>query len=98
MDLSLVSSFLFFELTHFELKYSNLSRLNTLLETQEPPGQYLLLVLLKPLKCQIHKKIKYTQTIVGTIGSETISNNQKPFKNDEKCFLFHVKSSFSQDI
>ena len=63
VDLSLVSSFLYFELTHFELKYSNLSRLNTLLETQQPPGQYLLLVLLKPLKCQIHKKIKYTQTI-----------------------------------
>ena len=28
------------------------------------------------------------------LGSETISDNWKPFKNDEKCFLFHVKSSF----
>ena len=26
-------------------------------------------------------------------------DNWKPFKNDEKCFLFHLKSSFrSQDI
>ena len=25
--------------------------------------------------------------------------HRKPFKNDEKCFLFHLKSSFrSQDI
>ena len=31
--------------------------------------------------------------------SETIFANWKPFKNDEKCFLFHLKSSFrSQDI
>ena len=34
-----------------------------------------------------------------TRKSKTISENWKPFKNDEKCFLFHVKSSFlSWDI
>ena len=34
-----------------------------------------------------------------TLRSETIFDNWKPFKNDEKCFLFHLKSSFrSQDI
>ena len=27
-----------------------------------------------------------------TISSETISDNWKPFKNDEKCFLFDLKS------
>ena len=26
---------------------------------------------------------------------ETISDNRKSLKSDEKCFLFHVKSSFS---
>ena len=31
--------------------------------------------------------------------SETIFEDQKPFKNDEKYLLFHLKSSFrSQDI
>ena len=31
--------------------------------------------------------------------SETIFSKWKPFKNDEKCFLFHLRSSFlSQDI
>ena len=34
-----------------------------------------------------------------TISSETIFGNWKSFKNDEKHFLFNVKSSFcSQDI
>ena len=34
-----------------------------------------------------------------TLRSEKIFGNWKPFKNDEKCFLFHLKSSFrSQDI
>ena len=34
-----------------------------------------------------------------TLRSETIFGNWKPFKNDEKCFLFRLKSSFrSQDI
>ena len=34
-----------------------------------------------------------------TPGSETIFGNWKPFKDDEKGFLFHLKSSFrSQDI
>ena len=33
------------------------------------------------------------------LKSETIFVNWKPFKNDEKCFLVHLKSSFrSQDI
>ena len=31
--------------------------------------------------------------------SETTLSNWKPFKNDEKCFLFHLKSYFcSEDI
>ena len=31
--------------------------------------------------------------------SETIFGKWKPLKNNEKCFLFHLKSSFrSQDI
>ena len=34
-----------------------------------------------------------------TLGAETIFGNWKSFKNDKKCFLFHLKSSFrSQDI
>ena len=34
-----------------------------------------------------------------TLRSELIFDNWKPFKNDEKCFLFHLISSFcSQDI
>ena len=34
-----------------------------------------------------------------TLRSETIFGNRKSFKNDEKCFLLHLKSSFrSQDI
>ena len=34
-----------------------------------------------------------------TPKSESIFGNCMPFKNDEKCFLFHLKSSFrSQDI
>ena len=34
-----------------------------------------------------------------TLRSETIFGNCKPFKNDEKRFLFHLKSSFHfQDI
>ena len=34
-----------------------------------------------------------------TLRSETFFNNWKPFKNNQKCFLFHLKSSFrSQDI
>ena len=32
-------------------------------------------------------------------GLREFSGNWKPFKNDEKCFLFYLKSSFrSQDI
>ena len=31
--------------------------------------------------------------------SETIFGKQKPFKDDEDCFLFHAKKKFrSQDI
>ena len=34
-----------------------------------------------------------------TLRSEIIFGNRKPFKNSEKCFLFHLKSFFrSQDI
>ena len=34
-----------------------------------------------------------------TLRSEIIFGNWKPFKNDKKCSLFHLKSSFcSQDI
>ena len=34
-----------------------------------------------------------------TLRSETIFGNWKPFKNNDKCFLFHLKSSFcSPDI
>ena len=29
-----------------------------------------------------------------TPRSETVFGNWKPFKSDEKCFLFHLKSSF----
>ena len=32
-------------------------------------------------------------------GLKQFFSNRKPFKNDEKCFLLHLKSSFrSQDI
>ena len=33
-----------------------------------------------------------------TLGSETISDNWKPFKNDKNVFLFHVKSFFLLEI
>ena len=37
--------------------------------------------------------------IKGTLRSETTFGNWKPFKNDEKWFLFHLKSSSrSRDI
>ena len=29
-----------------------------------------------------------------TLRSKTIFGKWKPFKNDDKCFLFHLKSSF----
>ena len=58
---------------------------------------------------QIKKIINYTsrapllQKIVlqrrRTLRCETIFGNYNPFKNDEKCFLFRLKSSLrSQDI
>ena len=35
----------------------------------------------------------------SNIGLVTVFGNRKPFKIGEKCFLFHLKSSFcSQDI
>ena len=34
------------------------------------------------------------QVLKAYSRSETISGNWKPFKNDEKCFLFHVNNSF----
>ena len=34
-----------------------------------------------------------------TLRSETIFGSWKPFRSDEKCFLYYIKSSFcSQDI
>ena len=30
--------------------------------------------------------------------SDTIFGNLKSFKSDEKCFLFHVKSSFRSQV
>ena len=40
-----------------------------------------------------------SRTQKRTLRSETIFDKWKPFKNDEKCFLFHLKSPFSsQDI
>ena len=37
--------------------------------------------------------------IKGALTSKTIFGNLKPFQNDEKCFLFHLKSFFlSEDI
>ena len=30
-----------------------------------------------------------------TLKSDTISGNWKPFQNNEKCLLFHLKSFFS---
>ena len=58
---------------------------------------------------QIKKIINYTsratllQKIIlqrrRTLRCETIFGNYNPFKNDEKCFLFRLKSSLrSQDI
>ena len=40
-----------------------------------------------------------SSTFRCTLRSETMFGGLKPLKNDEKCFLFHLKSSFrSQDI
>ena len=33
-----------------------------------------------------------------TLRSETVFDNWKTFKNDEKCFLFHLKSSFRSQV
>ena len=44
-------------------------------------------------------KIHYNFSWRRTLKSETIFGNWKPFKNDEKYFLLHLKSSsFSLDI
>ena len=44
-------------------------------------------------------KIHYSFSWRRTLKSETIFGNWKPFKNDEKYFLLHLKSSsFSLDI
>ena len=42
----------------------------------------------------------FLNSITGALsGPETIFGNGKPFKSDEKCFLFNLKNSFrSQDI
>ena len=47
------------------------------------------------------KKKTFTLNLIwrGTLTSEPLFGNWKPFKNDENCFLFHLKCSFpSQDI
>ena len=44
--------------------------------------------------------IRNTWQVKGTLPClKQFFGNWKPFKNDEKCFLFHLKSFFrSQDI
>ena len=43
----------------------------------------------------LHDAIKFTKfTESRTLRSETIFGNWNPFKNDEKCFLFYLKSFF----
>ena len=43
--------------------------------------------------------VKTTYIYRRTLRSETIFSSWKPFKNDEKCFLFHLKRFFHvQDI
>ena len=57
-------------------------------------------------KCYLHSTIQLSFSYWNlqiywrrTLRSEKIFGNWKPFKNDDKCFLFHLKSSFrSQDI
>ena len=44
------------------------------------------------LLCENKQWLKVTAG--STVGSDTISDNRKPFQNDEKCFLFHVKIPF----
>ena len=35
----------------------------------------------------------------GALSGLRVFGNWKPFKNDEKCFLFHLKRSFrAQDV
>ena len=51
----------------------------------------------------VYKHTETKEYIKGALSlslrSEAIFDNRKPFKNDEKYFLFHLKSSFrSQDI
>ena len=49
-------------------------------------------MLIFPVKTKSH-------LLKGVPESETIFCDWKPFKNDEKCFLFHLESfSSSQDI
>ena len=46
----------------------------------------------------IQLTVPKTEVLVHS-QSEKILVNWKPFKNEEKCFLFHLKGSFrSQDI
>ena len=45
------------------------------------------------------KQWLYKSNLRHTLKSEIIYGNWKPFKNDEKCFLFHLEiSSHSQDV
>ena len=52
---------------------------------------------MKYLKKQVNDKVYFWHTIkVGLLPSKKICYlvNIKPFKNDEKCFLFHLKTLF----
>ena len=45
------------------------------------------------------KKLLFTQSRTLTLKKMFYLLQSKPFKNDEKCFLFHFKSClYSQDI
>ena len=51
---------------------------------------------LKPKSDETNRKLNYIVTFQKKLCHLL---HRKPFKNDEKCFLFHLKSSFhSQDI
>ena len=46
----------------------------------------------------VNKNIEFLK-LDSNLPKELVLFASKPFKNDEKCFLFHRKSSFrSQDI
>ena len=61
-------------------------------------GFSILRTLLFGVPTLIFKQVKATSSKVfkGALSGLRLFGNWKPFKNDEKCFLFHLKSS--QDI